>query len=65
MDKILVDRGKCQGLGVCESLAGAYFETDDDGDLVVLETDVQPEDFDAVSEAISSCPTEALQLLRA
>ena len=34
--KITVDRVKCTGLGICESLAPNVFEVDDDGDLVLL-----------------------------
>ncbi|GAA4722262.1 ferredoxin [Nocardioides endophyticus] len=64
MDKIVVDRERCGGLGVCESLAGAYFETDDEGELVLLRDEVEPHDRDAVEEAVASCPTEALRVHR-
>lgn len=61
--KCKVDRDKCTGLGICESLAPAYFEVDDDGDLVQLKEDVSPEDLQSVREAIDGCPTEALSLV--
>lgn len=61
--KCKVDRDKCTGLGICESLAPEYFEVDDDGDLVQLREDVRPEDMQSVEEAIDGCPTEALSLV--
>jgi ferredoxin len=60
--KILLDRAKCTGLGICESLAPDVFEVDDNGDLVML-TDEVPEGLDDdVEAAIAGCPTEALRL---
>lgn len=60
--KIILDRGKCTGLGMCEALAAAYFEIDDDGELVLLNEEVAPEDLDSVRQAVQGCPTEALRL---
>lgn len=60
--KIKVDRDKCTGLGICESLAPDVFEVNDDGDLVLI-TDTVPEgQLDDVEEAVAGCPTEALSL---
>ena len=60
--KILLDRAKCTGLGICESLAPDVFEVNDEGDLVML-SDVVPEGLlDDVEAAIAGCPTEALRL---
>lgn len=62
--KILVDRDKCTGLGICESLAPDVFEVDDDGDLV-LKADTPPDgQVGDVEEAVAGCPTEALRLER-
>lgn len=61
--KIFVDRAKCTGLGICESLAPEHFEVDDDGVLVLLEENVTDADRQAVNEAIAGCPTEALKLV--
>jgi len=61
--KIQLDREKCTGLGICESLAPEVFEVNDDGDLVML-TDTVPDGMlDDVEAAIAGCPTEALRLL--
>ncbi len=62
--KILVDRSKCTGLGICESLAPEHFEVDDDGHLVLLDENVTDETLSGVEEAIAGCPTEALRLVR-
>jgi ferredoxin len=60
--KIIVDRARCTGLGICESLAPDCFEVDDAGTLVLL-TDTVPEGGLAdVRAAIDGCPTEALRL---
>jgi ferredoxin len=62
--KIIVDRTKCTGLGICESLAPSVFEVDDNGDLVLLADTVPEEELDAVEDAVAGCPTEALRLAK-
>ncbi|SDU69390.1 ferredoxin [Gordonia westfalica] len=62
--KVVLDRARCTGLGICESLAPEFFEIDDDGSLLVLKDEVAEADLMEVEEAISGCPTEALRLLR-
>lgn len=60
--KILLDRGKCTGLGICESLSPDVFEVDDDGALV-LKTEVVPYGkLTEIRAAVTGCPTEALRL---
>ncbi|NKQ51963.1 ferredoxin [Amycolatopsis sp. K13G38] len=60
--EIIVDRAKCTGLGICESLAPSVFEVDDNGELVVLAESVSGADLDDVEAAVAGCPTEALRL---
>ncbi|HLU73476.1 MAG TPA: ferredoxin [Nonomuraea sp.] len=60
--RIIVDRDRCTGLGICESLASEYFEVDDDGELILLREDASEEDLEALRAAIDGCPTEALRL---
>lgn len=62
--KIEVDRKKCTGLGICESLAPAFFEVDDSGDLLLLKEDISPGEQDEIEEAVAGCPTEALRIVR-
>ncbi|MBK1787308.1 ferredoxin [Prauserella cavernicola] len=59
--RITVDRNKCTGLGICESLAPDVFEINDDGELV-LTAEVPDGQLDDVEAAVSGCPTEALRL---
>jgi ferredoxin len=61
--KVVVDRTKCTGLGICESLAPKYFEVNDAGDLELLHEDLDDDDRSEVEEAIGGCPTEALRLV--
>jgi len=60
--KVLVDFGKCTGLGICESLAPEFFEVNDDGDLVLLKEDITDAELQEVEEAVAGCPTEALRI---
>lgn len=62
MAKIVVDRTRCTGLGICESVSPDHFEVDDDGELVVLREDVTPDEIATVREAVAGCPTGALSL---
>ncbi|QYJ03204.1 ferredoxin [Nocardioides panacisoli] len=61
--KIVVDYDKCEGLGMCESMADDYFEVDDDTDQVVVHDD-SPEESDRghVYAAVQACPVLALEL---
>ena len=58
MSRVQVDRDRCVGSGVCESLAPEVFELDDDGVLQVHELT----DLAAVETAVRACPTGALRL---
>lgn len=61
--KIAVDRDKCAGLGICESLAPRYFEVDDDGALGLKHDILEDGDLSDVEDAVAGCPTEALGLV--
>ena len=54
------DRDVCIGAGLCVLTAGAVFDQDDDGIVVVL--DERPTDVAAVQEAVANCPSGALSL---
>jgi ferredoxin len=60
--KIVVDRTKCQGVGICETFSPDIFEVDADGELVLHVDQVPATAEDHVRHAIDSCPTEALRL---
>jgi ferredoxin len=60
--KIVVDRDKCSGLGICESVCPDFFEINGDGVLDLLAEDVPADRLDEVLEAVDGCPTEALHV---
>jgi ferredoxin len=59
---VILDREKCTGLGICESVAPDHFEIDDDGELVVLRAEVRDGERALLEEAVRACPTGALRL---
>lgn len=63
--KVTVDFDKCTGLGICESLAPAFFEVNDEGDLMLLKEGISPDELQEVEEAVAGCPTEALRIVEA
>lgn len=60
--RVIVDHDKCTGLGLCESIAPAFFEVDDDGELLLLRSDADESRRGELEEACRSCPTEALSI---
>ncbi len=62
MSRVQVDRERCVGSGVCESLAPEVFEIDDDGVLQVHREEPTADDMDGVRDAVQSCPARALVL---
>ena len=61
--RIHADRAKCEGLGMCESMANDYFEVDEDEELVQVLHDSPPESDRAhVFAAVQACPVLALSL---
>lgn len=61
--KVIVDRAKCTGLGICEAKAPEVFEINDDGELVILEEDVPTDRVELMTQAVEGCPTMALRLV--
>ena len=60
--RIVVDYGKCTGLGMCEAAAPDLFEVQGDGSLNVLNERPSADQLEEIESAIASCPTEALRL---
>ncbi|MEU8632228.1 ferredoxin [Amycolatopsis sp. NPDC048633] len=60
--RIEADRGKCDGLGMCEAMAPDFFEVGDDGTVVVLDERPGEEHRTDVAAAVDSCPVQALKL---
>lgn len=60
--RVRVDREKCDGLGVCESVAPAVFELGGDGVIVVINDKPPDSALPDVQAAVDSCPTGALSI---
>jgi ferredoxin len=60
--RIEVDRGRCEGLGMCEAMAHELFEVGDDGFVVVHDDSPEESQRSFVRAAIDSCPVSALAL---
>lgn len=64
-ERVVVDRGRCTGIGICESLDPDRFEVDDDGSLIIHTDLITDADRDSVAAAVESCPARALTLVAA
>jgi ferredoxin len=60
--RIVVDRDRCEGLGMCEAMAHEYFELDDDDVMHVLDEAPAEEHHGQVRAAVASCPVQALSV---
>jgi sterol 14-demethylase len=60
--RIVVDRGLCQGHGVCESEAPTVFSVSKRGELTVLDETPAAELRPQVQAAVKFCPTHALSI---
>jgi ferredoxin len=61
--KISADREVCISAGNCVMAAGAVFDQDDDGIVVVLVDEVPESEEDHAREAVKLCPSEALRIV--
>ncbi|OLT09362.1 ferredoxin [Pseudonocardia sp. CNS-139] len=59
---VQADRDVCIGAGMCVLTAGAVFDQDDDGLVVVLAENPGDGDADAARQAVANCPSGALSL---
>jgi ferredoxin len=61
--KVVVDRTKCSGIGLCEVAAPTVFEVGDDGQAQVINEQPAVAEMPTVEEAIGTCPTGALSVV--
>jgi ferredoxin len=59
--KISADRDVCISAGNCVMAAGAIFDQDDDGIVVVLVDEVPAAEEEHAREAVKLCPSQALR----
>ncbi|OSC40663.1 ferredoxin [Mycobacterium decipiens] len=57
------DTGTCQGYANCVAAADDYFDIDDDGVVVLLQTDIAESERARVEQAVRSCPVSALRVV--
>jgi ferredoxin len=60
--KVHVDFGLCESNGVCMGVAPDVFLLNDDDTLSILQPDVEPENEDAVLDAVRQCPRQAISV---
>jgi ferredoxin len=60
--RIVVDRDRCEGLGMCEAMAHEFFEVGEDGFVQVLDERPAEEHRQDLQAAVDSCPVLALRL---
>lgn len=62
--RIVLDRPRCEGHGLCEEAAPALMHLDEAGDLVIDREEIEAGSADeaAASAAVRVCPVAALRL---
>jgi ferredoxin len=61
--KIKVDFDLCESNALCEALAPANFQIDDDDFLQILDERVTDEHRDVVMQAVAACPKSAISVV--
>jgi ferredoxin len=60
--KVEADRDVCISAGNCVMAAGAVFDQDEDGIVVVLVDEVPEDEEDHAHDAVRLCPSQALRV---
>jgi ferredoxin len=61
--RVVADRTKCGGMGICEGIDPERFQVQSDGKTQVLKDALDDEHAREVAqEAVDMCPTEALRI---
>jgi len=61
--RIVVDRDRCTGQAMCESIGPDIFRVTDDGQVEILVAVVPDGRLREAEWAVSCCPNEALELV--
>ena len=64
MSKIKVNKEKCIGCGMCQSLCSEVFELREDGKSHIKEGADLEENRGCIKEAIEACPVKAIEETR-
>ncbi|WP_181805882.1 ferredoxin [Streptomyces shenzhenensis] len=60
--KIVLDRPRCEGHGLCEEAAPQLMHLDDDGELVLDREEIDGSDVMLAKAAARVCPVAALRV---
>jgi len=60
--KAYIDKKKCDGCGLCESVCPTIFSIAKDGKAMVLQEDVERDMETCATESKNQCPTYAITL---
>ena len=60
--RIVADRDRCEGLGMCEAMAPDFFEVGEDGLVEIHDEGPGEEHRTDLAAAVDSCPVLALRL---
>ncbi|KQW47336.1 ferredoxin [Nocardioides sp. Root1257] len=60
--RLVLDRPRCEGHGLCEEAAPSLMHLDDDGELVLDVPEVADADTAVAQAAVRVCPVAALRL---
>lgn len=60
--RIVLDRPRCEGHGLCEEAAPDLMHIDDDGELIIDRDEVGDAETAAATAAVRMCPVAALRL---
>ncbi|PZH17429.1 ferredoxin [Streptomyces sp. NTH33] len=60
--KIVLDRPRCEGHGLCEEAAPQLMHLDDDGELVLHREEIEEADAALANAAVRVCPVAALRI---
>ncbi|MGI5160675.1 ferredoxin [Microbispora sp. CA-102843] len=61
--KIVVNRPRCEGHGLCEEAAPRLMHLDDDGELVLDREEIGDADAPLAKAAVRVCPVAALRIV--
>lgn len=60
--KILLERPRCEGHGLCEEAAPDLMHLDDEGELVIDRAEIDDARRDQAQAAVRVCPVAALRI---
>ena len=63
MKKVVINKDKCLGCGMCVGIESDVFDFDDDGLAKVNNDNINDDNKENVNDAIDSCPVAAIEVV--